>query len=154
MLAAVLQHALLPRDLVLDRLLHETKGVDVLELGARAELFLPHRSDRHVRVAAKRALFEVAIVHTDEHQNVAKLAQVGLGFVGAPQVRLADDLDERRAAAVEVDERHCARAGAVDVLRRVLFDVNACNANRAWSRRRPRCRDDLLPFRGSSNCEI
>ena len=61
----------------------------------------------------------------------AALAQVGLG----------DDLDQRRAAAVEVDQRRARavdppRLGDVDQLRRVLLEVDAVDAHVAEPARR------------------
>ena len=55
---------------------------------------------------------------------------------GAAQVGLGDDLDQRRAAAVEVDQRGAgamdpARLADVDHLRRVLLEVGAVDANTA-----------------------
>ena len=59
--AALLDELGLALDLVLDRLLDEAEGVDVLDLGAGAELLLPPGADGDVGVAAEGALFEVAV---------------------------------------------------------------------------------------------
>ena len=75
----------------------------------------------------------------------AALAQVGLG----------DDLDQRRAAAVEVDERGAgavdpARLGDVDQLRRVLLEVDAVDphvAEPARGRQRQVVLADLVGLR-------
>ena len=53
---------------------------------------------------------------------------------GVVQVGLGDDLDQRRAAAVEVDQRRAgavdpARRRVVDQLRRVLLEVDAVDAD-------------------------
>jgi hypothetical protein len=69
--AAAGEHGLLPHDLVLERLSDEAKGVDVLQFHARPECFLSERTDRYVGVAAKGALFQVAVVHADEHQDLS-----------------------------------------------------------------------------------
>ena len=86
------------------------------------------RADRHVGVAAERALFQVAVVDADEHQDLAQALQVLLGLGRAAQVGLADDLHQRHAGAVEVDQRARCRARAVQVLGRVLFHVHARDA--------------------------
>ena len=63
-------------------------------------------------------------------QQLRPLARLG----GAAQVGLGDDLDQRRAAAVEVDQRGAgavdpARLADVDHLRRVLLEVGAVDAD-------------------------
>ena len=60
---------------------------------------------------------------------------------GAAQVGLGDDLDQRGAAAVEVDQRGAgavdpARLADVDQLRRVLLEVDAVDADVAEPARR------------------
>ena len=62
--------------------------------------------------------------------RLAQQLQEALGVVGRVDVGLGDDLEQRRAAAVEVDERRgravdAARRRDVDVLRRVLLEVRA-----------------------------
>ena len=62
----------------------------------------------------------------------SRAQSAGLG--GAAQVGLGDDLDQRRAAAVEVDQRGAgavdpARLADVDHLRRVLLEVGAVDAD-------------------------
>jgi len=123
--APVLQDAFLARDLVLDRLVDEAKRVDVLELGAGPKLLLTNRANRHVGVAAERTFLEVAIIDTDEHQHIPKLPEIRLGFRRTPQIGVAHDFNQRRTPAIEIDQRHRARTRPVNVLRRVLFDVNA-----------------------------
>ena len=63
-------------------------------------------------------------------QQLRPLARLG----GAAQVGLGDDLDQRRAAAVEVDQRGAGavdppRLADVDHLRRVLLEVGAVDAD-------------------------
>ena len=128
--AAAREHGLLAHDLVVDRAAHEAERVDVLELGARPELLLSDGPYRDVRVAAERALLEVPVVHPDEHQDVAQLPEIRLGFFRAADVGLADDLDEWRTATVVINERVRSAADAVQVLRGVFFDVDARDADR------------------------
>jgi hypothetical protein len=93
-------------------------------------VFLAHRTHGHVGVAAERALLEVAVVHAQEHEHVAQLAEVGLGLGGAAQLGLAHDLDERRARAVEVHHGGRAAPGAVQVLGGVFLHVDAREVHR------------------------
>src|SRR5690606_31551068 len=119
-------------DLDGDGPLHELEGVDVLELYPRTETFAPLRAQGHVRVAAKAALFHVAVVDADRHQDLAYGAHVGGGLLARSQIGLTHDLDERRSRTVQIDGR-----GALDpvqVLARVFFQVhtgNACGERRA-----------------------
>ena len=101
--AAAVQQLDLPVDLVLDRLLQVAEGVDVLHLRLGAERLLPTRAHRDVGVAAQAALFHVAVVDAEPHQDVAQ-AREELGRLGGrAHVGLRHDLDERHAAAVVVD---------------------------------------------------
>ena len=79
------------------------------------------------------------------HQ-VAELLQELAGRFGRRYVGLADDLDERRAAAVEVDHRVVGAGDAagvaarVDQLGGVFFHVHPVDAAREQLRRRPSSR--------------
>jgi hypothetical protein len=96
---------LVARDLELDGALHVAKRVQVLQLGLDAEGRLPDGAHRDVGVAPQAALFHVPVVHADGHEDLADAAE-RLGGVGRrPQVGLGDDLDERHAAAVEIQVR-------------------------------------------------
>src|SRR5690606_25830221 len=131
-LTTSVQDRRLARDLDGDGPLHELEGVDVLELYPRTETFAPLRAQGHVRVAAKAALFHVAVVDADRHQDLAYGAHVGGGLLARSQIGLTHDLDERRSRTVQIDGR-----GALDpvqVLAGVFFQVhtgNACGERRA-----------------------
>ena len=92
------------------------------------------RAHRDVGVDPQAALLHV---HVGDAELAHRLAQQPrpLGrFGGAAQVGLGDDLDQRRAAAVEVDQRGVgavdpARLADVDRLRRVLLEVGAVDAD-------------------------
>ena len=102
-LAAALQQFDLPRDLEVDGFLHEAERVEVLDLGARAELFrtvLPHR---HIRVAAERSLLHIAVADRKITHQRMDLLQVGDRFLGRAHRRLRDDLDQRRTGPIQVD---------------------------------------------------
>jgi hypothetical protein len=75
--AARVEDGRLASDLGIDGALNEAERIDVLELAARSERGRAPGANRNVRIAAKAALFEVAVVHTDEDEQVAKRAQVG-----------------------------------------------------------------------------
>ena len=124
-LAARLDHRHLAADLVLDRLAHEAERVDVLQLHAGAQLLRALLSHRHVGVAAERALLHVAVVDPEVHEREPQRLEVLGRLLCGAQVGLADDLDERRAGAVQVD---LGASAAVHVLARVLFEMDAGQA--------------------------
>ena len=77
------------------------------------------------------ALLHVAARHLDELERLFYLGQIGVGLIGAAHIGLADDFDQRRAAAVEV---HIGIAAGilealVDALAGVVLHVNAGHAN-------------------------
>ena len=84
------------------------EGVDVLHLGAGAQLRAPGGADREVHVAAEGALLHLAVGHAQILQRGLQLLQIGDDLLGGAEVRLSDDLDQRHAAAVVV------RPGLVD----------------------------------------
>jgi hypothetical protein len=104
--SAVFQHLDLPPRLELDRALHEAEGVQVLDLAARAELSLPGLPDRDIGVAAKRSLLHVAVADADPDDQGVQRARVGDRFLCTSQVGLGDNLQKRRAGAIEVDAGH------------------------------------------------
>ena len=131
---AVLERTDLPLDLGLEPALHVAEGVDVLELGLGAEGLArpPHRD---VGVAAQGALLHVDVAHVQVLQQALELGQEARGLLGRADVGLADDLHQRRAAAVEVDQRVLGsldaprRAAGVDELARVLLHVRPGDAD-------------------------
>src|SRR5439155_13162579 len=88
-------------------------------------------ADGHVDVAAERSLLHLRVRDAELDDSLAEKPQEPNGLLRRAEVRLGDDLDERRAAAVEVDERACraddpaAGAGDVHGPRRVLLEVRA-----------------------------
>ena len=81
----------------------------------------PHRD---VGVAAEAAFLHVAVADADPaHQRVQRL-RVGDRLVGAAHVGLGDDLEQRRAGAVEVDAGHAVEV-LVQRLAGVLLEVRA-----------------------------
>ena len=88
-------------------------------------------TDAHVGIAAQRTLFHVAVGDAGVEQDLLEPREVFEGLVGRADVGLADDLDQRRAAAVQVEIG--ARGGVgkafVQALARVLFHVQAGDAD-------------------------
>ena len=128
-LAAGLVDRDLAPDLALDPLRCEVERVDVLELGARAQLIRPLRPDGDVDVEAHRALLHLSVRDAELPDRLAQQLEEALGLLGRAEVGLGDDLDQRRSCAVEVHQRPVgavdpARAAAhVHVLCRVLLEM-------------------------------
>ena len=80
-----------------------------------------------VHVAAQGAFVHLAVAHARVGDHRTKLLQIGHRLLRRADVRLGDDLDQRHAAAVAVDQR--AMLGIVYQLARVLLDVDAGNAD-------------------------
>ena len=129
------EHGRLPRDLVLERLLHVRDRVQVLDLDLHAERGVAVGTEGHVRVAAQRAFFHVPVRGVHPAHEAAQPHEVVVRLVGRGEVRLRDDLDERRSRAVQVDERRGRRDvvpwDVVHGLSRVLLEVNAVQADLA-----------------------
>ena len=121
-------------DLELDRLLHEAKRIEVLDLAPSAQrpAGLAHR---HVGVAAKAALLHVAVADAEPHHQRVQGARVLHRLGGRAHVGLGHDLQQRRAGAVEVDARHFVRAVGGDALVHrlagVFFQVSPRERDRA-----------------------
>ena len=90
------------------------------------------RPQRDVRVAAEAPLLHVAVADLEIDEDLVETPEVGRRLLGAPDVRLADDLDERHARPVQIDQAHGV-ALVVHQLARVLLHVD------------PRDPDPLLP---------
>ena len=91
----------------------------------------PAGTDGDVRVDPERPLLHLRVGDAELDDRLAEQLQEALRLLGGVDVRRGHDLDERRPAAVVVDEgvlgaADPARAPAdVDVLRRVLLEVGA-----------------------------
>ena len=126
--AAALEQVDLPRNFVVDRLLDESKGIQILDFGACAEFFAAARPHRHVGVAAKRPLLHVAVADLEiTHQGV-NLLHVRDRLLGRPHVGLGDDLEQRGAGAVQIDAAG-VRQSLVQRLARVLLEMRAGDAD-------------------------
>jgi hypothetical protein len=100
--AAVLDQVDLPLDLAVDRLLQELEAVQVLDLAARA-VRRTRLAHRHVGVAAEAAFLHVAVADAQPHDQCVQCLRVLRSLDAGAHVRLGDDLEQRRAGAVEVD---------------------------------------------------
>ena len=125
-------------DLVGDRPLHGPERVHVLDLDPRPEGLGAARAERDVRLDPHLAALHVGIRHADRAQEQLQLLGVATRLLGGPDIRLGDDLHERRAGPVEVDEADPGpvRRGGVDELGRVLLEVGASDPDRDRTLRR------------------
>ena len=143
----------LARDLALDPLRGEVERVHVLQLRPRPQLVGAVRTDGDVDVEAHRALLELRVGEAELDDGLAQELQEPLRVVGRVDVGRGDDLEQRRAAPVEVDERRgravdAAGGGDVDVLGRVLLEVGADDAD-LDRRRRASARRAARPSRAA-----
>ena len=102
-LAAFFELLGLAADLVGQPVMQVLEGVDVLELGLRAELLRAAAAQRYVAVGAQAALFHRTVGDAQREEDLAQLLHELARFLGRAQVGLGDELDERRAGAVVVD---------------------------------------------------
>ncbi len=125
--AAILEDRDLAARLGLDRLPDEPDRVDVLDLAAGAER-LAGAAHRDVHVGAERPLLHVAVAGAEIAQDRAQLGDVGLRLLRRAQVRPGDDLHQRHARAVEIDE---AAGGVLVVqgLAGILLQVQPLDAD-------------------------
>ena len=97
-------------------------------LGRLIFLILPRRANRHVHIGPQVAVLHIAIAGAQIPQDLAQLDDIGRRLFGATNVGAADDLHQRHAGPVEIDEGH-RRIHVVDRLASVLFQVNPLNAH-------------------------
>src|SRR5690606_36179399 len=131
--ATGVEHGGLARDLVAHGPLDRAERVDVLRLGARAERRLGRGAQRQVHVGADVAALHPGLRDVERAEDVAQRLHVRARdlrrAVPRARDRPRDDLHERDARAVVVDERVLravdAPGGAADVgvLARVLLHV-------------------------------
>ena len=124
--AAGFEFADLAGGLVDDRVADARDRVEVLGLGAGAEFRGAPATDGHVAIAAQLALLHVAISDAGLGEHRDEGAKESLGFGRGTQVRLGDDLEERHAGAVVVDQRAAAR---VAELAHVFLEVGMVDAD-------------------------
>ena len=98
------EHQDLALRLVLDRATHRTHRVDVLDLAAGTE-FGARPAHADVGVDAHRTLLHLGVGGTDRQQDRPHLVDVLAGLLGRTDVGATDDLDQRHARPVEIDQR-------------------------------------------------
>ena len=64
------------------------------------------RAERDVRVAAEASLLHVAVADLEIDEDLVNPLQIGRRLFSAPDVRFADDLDQRHAGPVQIDVAH------------------------------------------------
>src|SRR5439155_13587637 len=114
--------------LVGDGLADRLIAVEVLDLALRrpAGLAALGEADRHVHVEPARAFLEAHLAHAGADDDLAQSGRVRDRLVRGAHVWLRDDLEERHARAVEVDERVSV---TVLCVRGVLFEMRAMDAD-------------------------
>ena len=126
--------ARLALDLERDRPLHRPERVHVLDLDPRPERLLAARPERDVGLDPHLAALHVRVAGADRAQQQLELLRVAARLLGRADVRLGDDLHQRRARPVEVDQRRPPAVGAdrvaVHELGRVLLEVRARDVHR------------------------
>ena len=86
-----------------------------------------------IGLAAHRALLHVAAAGADIAQNGAQLGQIVVRFVGAVEIGFGDDLQQRHARTVVVQQAvRRAIAADMDRFAGILLQVGAAQANDLW----------------------
>ena len=130
-LAAALDEFDLADDLVRETVVHRLEAVHVLDLGLGAQLGLATLAYAHVRVDPHGPLLHRAVADAERQPDEPELLGEAASLLRSPDVRLADQLDQRGAGAIEVHQRLGRTRDPpfapadVDHLAGVLFQVNA-----------------------------
>ena len=136
-LATGLPHADLSLDLRLDPARDEVERVHVLDLRTRAELVRARRADGDVGVDAQLPFLHLRVRDPELDDRLPQELEEAFGFLGGADVGCGHDLDERRAAAVEVDQRvvcpadPASPAAHMHRLGRVLLEMRADDPDHA-----------------------
>ena len=99
-------------DLGVDAAGDVVERVHVLDLASRAQLVGAERPDRDVRVDAERSLLHLGVRDAELDDRLAQELKEALRLVGGVDVGSGHDLEQRRTAAVVVDERVLGAADA------------------------------------------
>ena len=93
---------------------------------------VPRAAQRDIGLHAHLTPFHVGIGGADGPQEELELLRIAAGLFGGPDDRLGDDLHQRRARAVEVDEADLPAVGVgpVDELGGVLLEMRAGDPDR------------------------
>ena len=130
-LAPGFDHANLPLNLILQRFADKAERVDVLHFGFRAKFFLSARSHADVAIAAQRTFLHVAVADPGVEDDLFQAGEVFVSFIGRSNVGLADDFDQRHAAAIQIDGRGFRGLGEafMQALAGVFFQMHAGDAD-------------------------
>ena len=110
----------------MDRPAHRGDRVEVFQLHFRTQRILRALAQRDVHVAAELAFFHVGVGNVALLQDHLQRAEIREGLLGGLDVRLGNNLHQRRAGAVEIDQRGIAEVGG---LGHVLLEVDAVEAD-------------------------
>ena len=125
--AAILQRLDLPAHFVVDGLLQEAEGIQVLDFATRAER-ISRSTHRDVGIAAERSFLHVAVADIDPAHQAMQGLGVGNGFLGRTHVRFGNDFQQRRSGTIEVDAAHAVKI-LVQGFSGIFFKVRAGEAH-------------------------
>ncbi len=131
--AAALDEFDLPLDLVFERSANKAKTVYIFYFCFCPEFLLAARTHTYICVAAERAFLHVAVGDAGVEQNFLEPGEILVGLVRRADIGLGDNLDQRGAAAIEVDRGRAGRVRhtVMEALACVLFHVQAGDADAA-----------------------
>ena len=158
--AAALDDVNLPVQFVIDGLLNELEGINVLQFGSGSVLLFAHSPHGYIGVASQAAFFHVAIADVQIFQDLLQPGQVIVSLRRRTNIRGRHDFYQRHAASVEVQMRVSAgiRKPLVQGFSGVFFHMDALysnflsgavhgNFNVAVLRQRPVVLGDLIALR-------
>ena len=108
-----------------DRVTDARDGIQVLGLRARAERGAG-MADGDIAVTTQLALFHIAVGHTRLGEHRHERTQERFGFGGRTEVGLGDNLEQRHASAVIVDQ---GAAAGVTQFTHIFFEVGVVNTD-------------------------
>ena len=128
---ALSRGASLPLRLIAQRAVYGAEAVHILDFNLSPKFVRASGPDADIGVAAKVALLHIRAADADVAQYGLELRQVAARLVGATHIRLADNLHQRRAGAIDVQQavRLAEIVAAVEKLSDVLFQMHASYAN-------------------------
>src|SRR5690625_5673621 len=113
----------LPLDFVGNGPFYISERVHILKFCPRTKLFLAPWPDRDVCITSQAALFHIPITYFKILDNLTNFSQVGVRFLGSPQIRFRYNLNQRSTCSVQVD-KCMKRILIVNRFTRILFHMN------------------------------
>ena len=89
--AAGFDHADVPLDFMFKSFLQKPERIQVLDFDLGAKFRSAAQPHAHIRIAAQRTFFHVAVTHPAVEQNLAQRCQIRVRFFRCAHVWLADD---------------------------------------------------------------